>query len=207
MRPVTRDRPIEGVAGMSGKWLVSADDPTITSRAFTERLRCTENPRHRQLLETVIAHDQAEAARDLEATMVTLTAEPQYGRYWGTQDVAPKGNAAVRAFYEELFSSGGIGNLKSDVKRVVVDDHTVIAEFTVTALWPWRVARSLGCSVEEESGHFAIHRPLVTVIPFGDDLKMCGECSYGGGFWWERVPDDALSPGYRAWAERFHPAS
>ena len=187
---------------MSDSWLVSADDPTITCRAFVERLAETTNPRHRRMLETLIEHDQAEAVCDIERTMATLTAHPVYGRFWGSVDVAPKGYSEVRAYYERLFAQGGIGNLRSTMKNLVVDDHTIVAEFCVTALWPWWKAREMGCPGDEGPGHYAIHRPLTTVIPFDDDLKIRGETSYGGTWSWERVPDDELSSGYLAWVAR-----
>ena len=186
-------------------WLVVADDPTVTCKAYVERLASTVNPRHRRMLATVIEHDRAETASDLERTMATLNAEPEYGRFWGTADVPPKGRAAVRSYYADLFARGGIGNLRSDVKRLVLDDYAIIAEFDVTTIWPWRTARELGCSIDVESGHYAIRRPLVTVIPFDEAGKMCGEFSYGGTFSWQRVPDGELSLGYLAWVKCFLP--
>lgn len=185
--------------------LLSVDEPTITCRPYVDRLKETVNPRHRKLLETVIEHDQAEAACDIEGTMATLTNAPEYVRFWGSEDVAPKGYAEVRSFYEGLFARGGIGNLTPDVKRIVVDDHTVIAEFTVTAVWPGWVAKDLGCDISDEAGYYAIHRHLTTVIPFDDDLKMSGERSYGGGISCTRVPAKELSAGYFGWVEKFHP--
>ena len=186
-------------------WLVSADDQTITCRSYVERLAQTTNPRHRQMLETVIAHDQAEGSGDVEGTMVTLSAEPEYGRFWGPPYNAPLGRAAVRAFYEDLIANGGIGNIRPEPKRLVVDDNTIVAEFTVTMLWPWWKARELGCEIAGDEGHYVNCRPLTTVIPFDDDLLMVGEISYGGTSTWRRLPDEQLSPGYLKWVERFHP--
>lgn len=191
----------------SEDWLVSADDPTITCRAYAERLAVTTNPRHRAMLETVIEHDQAEAAFDLERTMATLASDPEYGRYWGTPYEPPHGRAGVRAFYESLFAQGGIGNLRPDPKRLVVDDYTIVAEFTVTMIWPWWKARDLGCEIEDEAGHYANRRPLTTVMPFDNSLLMVGETSYGGTHTWERVPDHEISGGYLAWVERYLPGS
>ena len=193
-----------GRHAVSDKWLVSADDPTITCRAFAERLAKTTNPRHRRMLETVIEHDQAEGHRDLERTMATLSATPVYGRFWSCDDLAPVGYAEVREYYGILFAHGGIGNLRTEMKTLVVDDDTIVCELVATAIWPWRQVQELGCGGEEGPGHYALHRPLVTVIPFDDELKIRGESSYGGAYFWERVPDDELSPGYLAWADRFH---
>lgn len=191
---------------MSDKWLVSADDPTITCRAFADRLAKTANRRHRAMLETVIEHDQAEGFRDLDRTMATLAEDPVYGRFWSCDDVAPAGYAEVREYYGNLFASGGIGNLRTEMRTIVVDDHAIVCELVATSIWPWQQALKLGCEGEEGAGHYALHRPLVTVIPFDDQLKIRGETSYGGAFSWERVPDDELSPGYLAWADQFHPS-
>ena len=193
---------------MSEKLLVSADDPTITCRPYVERLKATKNPRHRLMLQTIIDHDQAEARCDIEDTMATVSDNPEYGRYWSNDDIAPVGREQVREFYEALFAVGGIGNIRSDAKRLVVDDNAVVVEFMVTMVWPWWRARGLGCHlVEDDTGHYAIRRPLTTIIPFDEGLKIIGEISYGGAAYWSRVPDDDVSPGYLAWVDRWLPRS
>ena len=60
------------------------------------RLARTQNPRHRQLLETVIAHGRAEAALDVDGLMATLVPEPQYHFWIGGRDRGPKGYDGVR---------------------------------------------------------------------------------------------------------------
>lgn len=124
----------------------------------------------------VVDHDQAEWALDLEGAMASLTANTGYGRFCGTGEVPPKCNGAVCSFYENLFAVGEIGRLRSKVKRRV-DDATILVQSTITGIRPWRTARDLGRESAIESGSYAVHRPLVTVIPSGNDLLMRGECS------------------------------
>jgi hypothetical protein len=47
-------------------------DQSITWRQIEERLARTTNPRHRKMLETVIAHARAEADGDVDGLMATL---------------------------------------------------------------------------------------------------------------------------------------
>lgn len=193
---------------MSTPWLVVADDPTLSHRDFIKLLATTDNPRHRRMLETVIKHDRAEADRDLEAVMATLSPEPAYRRFGPTGDTGPKGTAAVRAYYETMFASGGIGNLSSKRDQIVMDDRAIVLEHRVTRILPWRLAEEAGYRPQENEGHFACHVHIGTFLIFDDDALIVAETSYGfppSPIDCERVPDDQLSPGYLEWLRLFRP--
>ena len=195
---------------MSTRWLVSADDPTISHRDFIDLLERTRNPRQRRILETVIRHDRAEADRDMERVMATLSPEPVYRRWGATGDTGPKGTEAVRAHYEAMFARGGIGNLTVKRETIVMDDGAIAIEHRVSHIWPWRLAEEAGYKVPERQGHYACHVHLATLISFDDDALIIGETSYGfppSPIDFEPVADDELSPGYLNWLRQFRPES
>src|SRR5689334_6308787 len=92
-----------------------------------KRLAVTEDPRHRKMLESVIAHLEAEVAGSLDALMATLVPEPDY-HFWGNGgDYGPKGAGAVSGYYAQLVADRR-GVLEFDIDRIVCDDDTVVTE-------------------------------------------------------------------------------
>ena len=106
-------------------------------QAIEERLAITTNPRHRAMLEVVIAHARAEADRSVERLMATLVDDPQYHFWVGGRDVGPKGRTAVVVYYEQFVGSGG-AVFESPKDRLVVDDHNVVSEAEVRTSYPAR---------------------------------------------------------------------
>ena len=124
-------------------------------QAIEERLAITTNPRHRAMLEVVIADAQAEADRSVERLMATLVDDPQYHFWVGGRDVGPKGRTAVVAYYEQFVGSGG-AVFESPKDRVVVDDHNVVSEAEVRNVVPGSVAKRRGYRVPDETGHYVV---------------------------------------------------
>lgn len=188
---------------MASMRLVAADDIIVHSRAFEERLKVTDRPRQRANLETFLEHIRTEAALDIEGVMRTFGDEPEFLNPHGP---SPKGLEEVRAFYVDLFERGGIGNSSMEVHRLVVDDESMVNEFTYTVLLPWQMAKEQGYDIPEERGHYAVSRRMCGLKPFDDRGRMGGEFTYAGPAHTARcelVPDDELSPGYLSWVERF----
>lgn len=193
---------------MTSRWRVAADRPPANQRGLVDLLNRTTNPRHRKMLETLIRHDQAEIDCDLDAVMSTMSPEPAYVRWGPTGDTGPKGWDAIRAHYVAMLERGGIGNLTAEHEHVLIDDHAVLMEYRLSRIVPWRLAKEAGYDVADESGHYALHSHLATVVTFDDECRLVRETSYGTAqnpSDCERVPDDELSPGYVAWAQRFAP--
>ncbi len=91
-------------------------------QALEVRLAITENPRNRQMLQTVIEHSKAEAARDLGQMMAALVDNPQMHNWFNGRDHGPKGLEAVTKYYRN-FCTNGAAVFESPKDRVVVDDH------------------------------------------------------------------------------------
>jgi hypothetical protein len=161
------------------------------------RLARTENPRHRQLLETVIAHGKAEAALDVDGLMATLVPEPQYHFWIGGRDLGPKGYDGVRAYYEAFATSGG-AVFESPKERIVVDDDTIAHEGVISNLVPGSVAKSRGYNVPSEDSHYLVRFRNVVFWSFDAEGLALGEDSYTAidpdDF--ERVDDADLPPVY-----------
>lgn len=193
---------------MPRKWTVVADDPTIVTRKFDNRLEVTVNPRHRTILRTTIDHTMAEALGDLEGTMRTVAPDPEYRHIYGPpHNTLRRGTDAVREYYTNMFANGGLGSVADVIDhRVIVDDHAIATESTSIRLTPWYQAKAAGYAIPEERGHYAVRRRLCGTIPFDEAGLMAGELSYGGPpdpFDFEFVPDDELPPSYLAWVEQF----
>lgn len=143
-----------------------------------QRLAVTENPRHRKMLETVIAHLEAEVAGSLEALMATLVPNPEY-RFWGNGgDYGPKGADAVSAYYAQLVADRR-GVLEFDIDRIVVDDDTIVTEGWYHAINRGSVARDQGFVVDDDNADYLVTRRIVLFWPFDEAGEMLGEDGIG----------------------------
>jgi hypothetical protein len=174
-------------------------DQSVSWRQLEERLAQTTNPRHRRMIETVMAHAQAEANGDVDGLMATLSADPQYHFWRNAQDWGPKGSDAVRAYYEGFVASGA-GFFESYKPRIVVDDDHVVTECVMRNLVPGAVARQRGCDVPDVEGHYVVTARTVIFWPFNEAVELIGEDSYGSSDVtdFQRVPDDELPEAYSA---------
>jgi hypothetical protein len=142
------------------------------------RLAKTENQRHRKMLETVIAHLEAEVAGSLEALMATLVPDPGY-HFWGNGgDYGPKGADAVSAYYAQLVEDRR-GVLEFNIDRIVVDDDTVVTEGWYHAINKGAVARAQGFEADEDDADYLVTRRIVLFWPFNAAGEMLGEDGYG----------------------------
>lgn len=188
---------------MSDKWLVGADDLSVLTHAWEARLKATENPRHRAIIETVIRHMRTEGSNDLDGVVGTLAPNPIFIHDDGH---GPKGTDEVRDYYAGMFTRGGLGNMRVKQIRLIIDDDAAVTEFKISRIVPWKQAKEAGYAIPEESGHYAVHRSMVTVMPFDEEARLGGEISYARQHDpsdLDRVPDDELSEGYRAWAAKY----
>jgi hypothetical protein len=156
-------------------------DPKKTWRIVEARLRTETNPRHRRLLEVVLAHMKAEAALDVDGLMATLAPDPVY-HAWGTDDpfYSPVGREAVRSFYT-AFAASGAHRLEFDVDRLVVDDGAVFTEGTMRIVYPGAILEVLGHRVDDANAFYLYEARMAVVWPMDEDGLIIGEDSYTGG--------------------------
>ena len=189
-------------------WQLPAADPSIALRDYEERLAQLDNPRHRKMLETLIAHVRTVLECDIEGVMQTMVAEPEFNTWGSGGDTGRKGGDAVRSGYAGAFArpGGAITNQVNKVERLVVDDHTIVLELTETRIWPARMAKDQGYTVPTDQGYYAVRRRCAVIIPYDDRQLISGEINYGFG-WpanpldYEPVAEDDLSPEYLKWLQ------
>jgi hypothetical protein len=174
-------------------------DQSVTWRELEERLARTTNPRHRMMLETVIAHAKAEAAGDVDGLMATLGDDPQYHFWSNGNDWGPKGHDGVRAFYEDFVASGA-GFFESRKPRIVVDDDNVVTESVMRGIVPGAIAQQRGHDVPDVNGHYIVTARTCILWPFDEAGTLIGEDSYGSSDVTDvqRVPDEELPAEYVA---------
>lgn len=147
-------------------------------QAIEERLAATDNPRHRAMLEVVVEHSKAEAARSVDRLMATLVDDPQYHFWIGGRDMGPKGGRGVRDYYVDFVSRGG-AVFESPKERIVVDDHNVVSEAEVRNVVTGAIAKARGYHVPDDTGHYVVRFRNVVFFTFGDDpTRAIGEDSY-----------------------------
>ncbi len=174
-------------------------DTSVSWQQLEERLARTTNPRHRVMLQTVIDHAQAESRGDVDGLMATLSDDPQYHFWSAGRDWGPKGEPAIRAYYEGFVASGA-GFFESYKPRIVVDDENVVTESMMRGIVPGVVARARGCDVDDVEGHYFVTARTVIFWPFNEAGELVGEDSYGSADVSDcrRVPDDELPAAYLA---------
>jgi hypothetical protein len=154
-----------------------AFDQSLGWKALEARLAKTENPRHRKLIETVIAHAKAESVGDIDGLMKTLIAEPKY-HFWGRgKDTGPKGHDGVRRYYEEYIQSGA-AILSSPKERIIVDDDSICHEGVISTLASGRIAKARGYNIDDESAHYVLRMRSTILWSFDENGLAFGEDSY-----------------------------
>jgi hypothetical protein len=164
---------------------------------FEVRQAETTDEAEQQMLQVVIEHIEAEMARDVDAVMATLVAEPNFHVWAGGRDIGPKGAEEVRAYYTRFFAGGG-AVFESVKERIVVAGRTIAHEGPVRNLLPGQVAKARGYDVPDEDAHYLVRFRNCVWWSFDESLLALGEDSYTtidlGA--WELVPNDELPEVY-----------
>lgn len=159
-------------------------DPEQSWAALEARLARETDPRRRQLLEQVRDHMRTEIRGELPALMATLVDEPSY-HLWGLPvEAGPKGRAAVEEFYRQMIAGGG-NNFQFEIRRIVVDDDTVVTEGVMRQPMPGTAVAASGVSevegepVDTEATYLS-EMQILTVWPMSADGRIAGEDIYMG---------------------------
>jgi hypothetical protein len=152
-----------------------------TLRPLDAKIAATTNPRHLALLRNFREHLAAELAGDVEAIMKTQCAEPHYHFYGaGAGDVGPKGGAAVRAFYANIFALG-YDKLRYDIDRFVVDDRALFHEGWMHIVFPGRALQAMGLPCDDLSGSYVFSYRQAAIFHYDESGVCTGEDTYSDG--------------------------
>ncbi len=159
-------------------------DPERSWQVLEDRIDAEDDPRRRRLLEQVRDHLRAEIRGELAPLMDTLVDDPHY-HLWGLgPEMGPKGRRAVAAFYTEMIASGG-NRFEFDIRRIVVDRHSVVTEGVMRTVVPGAVlaasgvAEVHGAPVDPDARYVSENR-ILTVWPAAADGRLEGEDIYFG---------------------------
>jgi hypothetical protein len=158
-------------------------DPHRSWLGLEARAEREANELHRALILEVRDHMKHEIQGNLELLMGTLVAEPVY-HFWGDNPFVLQGQAAVRAFYENLIAGGG-NQFQVVLDRIVADDGGVVTEGQVKQIYrgPQVIAmgmRELDGTPIGDDDLILTTTQLITVWPAGADAKLVGEDIYFG---------------------------
>ena len=160
-------------------------DPHNSWLALRDRAAATDNPLHRQLLEGVASHMEAEIKGQLEPLMATLTDQPVY-HFWrvGPENMVLEGYDAVAGFYSNMFATGG-NQFQVVCERIFVDDGGVITQGQVRQVYKAADLSAMGITQaagEAIGAHdlWLSDTQLITVWPAAPDGRLVGEDIYFG---------------------------
>ena len=159
-------------------------DPDRSWKPLEARIATERDPRRRQLLAQVRDHMETEIGGKLEALMATLVDDPQY-HLWGVgPEVGPKGRGAVEKFYADMMATGG-NRFEFDIRRIVVDDDTVVTEGRMRSPMPGAALVAAGITEVEgapvdEGAQYLNEIQILTVWPAAEDGRLVGEDIYFG---------------------------
>jgi hypothetical protein len=152
-----------------------------TLRPLDAEIARTARPRHLAILRNFREHLLAELAGDVEAILKTQCAEPQYHFYGsGTGDFGPKGGAAVRAFYENIFALG-YNKLCYAADRFVVNDRALFHEGWMHIVFPGRALLAMGLPADNPAGNYVFSYRQAAVFHYDENGVCTGEDTYSDG--------------------------
>ena len=160
-------------------------DPHSSWAPLRERAENTNNPKHKNLLNEVANHMEAEIQGRHEALMATLIEEPIY-HFWrvGEHNMVLQGRSAVSEFYANMFANNG-QQFFVVIERIIVDDGGVITEGKVRQIYQRDALLEMGVSTvggQSIADHelWLSNTQLMTVWPAGEKGKLIGEDIYFG---------------------------
>ena len=186
-RPLSEARKGRRNAQVSGEDAMTEApkfDPEKSWAPLEIRIAREKDPRRRQNLEQVRDHMRTEIRGEIDGLMATLADEPSY-HFWGAPvEGGPKGHAAVDDFYRQMIAGGG-NHFHFDIKRIVVDEETVVTEGQIhqevagAALLASGIQEVEGVPVDGDSMYLS-ETHIVTVWPMTSDGRIIGEDIYFG---------------------------
>jgi hypothetical protein len=141
----------------------------------------------------LLLHMKAEAARDLETLMGTVSDRAIYQNFGPDGVTGPVGKAAVRKFYED-FTASGAQKLQLDVDRLIVDRHCILTEGVMRMAYPGWTLKVRGIEVDDLDADYLFETRMAVVWPIDEHGLFIGEDSYTAGDGFAGIAQRKLDP-------------
>lgn len=159
-----------------------------------------DDPRRRQILETIIQHSKSEAAADFETLMSTVASNAHYKSYAAAdpemnQANSPQGHAGVAAYYTGIVESG-CHLLEHDVERMVVGRDAITTEGELRMAYPGVILNAMGIEVPDPEGLYLYQQRLLIVWEFDEEGRVLCEDSYAaaGSVGFDGISERRIQP-------------
>ncbi|MEM7142762.1 MAG: nuclear transport factor 2 family protein [Actinomycetota bacterium] len=157
------------------------------------RLSTEDDPRRRQVLDTIVEHAKAEALPDYDRLMATVSPAAHY-RFFGDAGVTDvAGKDGVAAFYLDLVETGR-NAVEHDVDRIAVDRDVITTEGPMRMAFPGAYLAAAGIEAPDPDGHYLYETRMMIVWGFDDDGLVQCEDSYTAGDGWSGIADRPVRP-------------
>ena len=156
-------------------------DPLRSLEKVDAAIAADGNPRHRAMLENFREHLLAELEGDVDRIMKTQVEEPRY-QFWGAGigDFGPKGGAAVRGFYQQIFEQG-YNKLYYEIDRIFCGDDHLFHDGVLHMVWPGHALRGIGVAVDDPDAQYLYSYRSAAIFKYDAAGSCTGEDTYSDG--------------------------
>lgn len=174
-------------------------DPRKNWAMAEKQLADERDPRRTQILETLIAHSQAESKPDFEALMATVSPRAHYRSYAAPNAAeneanSPEGKDGVAAYYSAIVESG-CHYIEHDVERMAVGQDLLTTEGTLRMAYPGAVLGAMGHEVPDATLHYLFEQRMLIVWAFdAEGLVLCEDSYSGGGLGFDGIAERPIAP-------------
>jgi SnoaL-like domain len=150
------------------------------------------NPRHAALLKLVRDHMRDELRLQLEPVMATLVDDPEYHFHGMPGYDTLRGRAEVERYYRQMFAENRM-SAEFVIKRIVVDNDTVITDGSMIALIEGATlvatnAGDIDGRKPDAASSYLASSPLLVVWPVAANALLIGEEIYLGAPRYKNLP-------------------
>ena len=156
-------------------------DPARSFAKVDEAIESAASPRHRAILENYREHMAAEIDGDIDRIMATQIDEPEYHIYGqGVGDTGPKGQAEVRAFYQDIVDNQR-NILQYDIDKIFCSDDNLFHEGILRIVFPGYALKEFGLPIDDVGAWYLYSYRTCAIFPYAEDGRAKGEDVYSDG--------------------------
>lgn len=156
-------------------------EPQRSFARVDEAIANAPSPRQRAILENYREHMAAEIDGDVDRIMATQVDEPEY-HIWGqgVGDTGPKGQAEVRAFYQDIMDNDR-NVLEYEIEKIFCTDDQLFHEGTLRIVFPGKALAGFGMPIDDVDAWYLYSYRTAAIFPYAEDGRAIGEDVYSDG--------------------------